>query len=84
MQELSLKWKDKKNVQKKEKPKEMDISNLSNKEFKEMVIKMLTKLESDIEKPRGRKCSKEPTRSEEYNNWNEKHIRKKTKHIRRN
>lgn len=34
---------------KKEKPKEMDISNLPNKEFKEMVIKVLTKLESDIE-----------------------------------
>lgn len=30
----------------------MDISNLPNKELKEMVIKMLTKLESDIEKLR--------------------------------
>lgn len=37
---------------KKEKPKEMDTSNLPNKEFKEMVIKVLTKLESDIEKLR--------------------------------
>lgn len=49
----------------------MEISNLPDKEFKEMVIMMFTKLESGIQELRTltkRKYNKEPSRAEEYNN----------------
>lgn len=50
-------------------PIEMEISNLPNKEFKEMVIRMLSKLESIIDElstATKRKYSKEPVRNDKY------------------
>lgn len=52
-----------------------EISNQPDKDFKEMVIKILTQLESKIEKLRenfNRKYKIEPSTLEEYNNQNKK------------
>lgn len=54
------------------KPNEMEISNVLDKEFKEMVIRILNKLKNTVEElrehfNRDRKCKKEPIRDEEYN-----------------
>lgn len=53
-----------------------EINNQPDKDFKEMVIKIITQLESEIEKLRenfNRKYKIEPSTLEEYNNQNEKH-----------
>ena len=46
-------------------PKEVKISHLSNKEFKEMVIRMLIKLERNLGRISTKKtCNKKPRRHE--------------------
>ena len=54
----------------------MEISNLANKEFKAMVIKIFTELRKTMgghSENVKRKYKKAPIRAEEYNNKNEKY-----------
>lgn len=54
----------------------MKISNLANKEFKSMVIKMFTELRRRMDghsENLKRKYKKAPIRAEKYNNKNEKY-----------
>ena len=68
-----------------ENPNEMDVSNIPDKEFKATALTMLSKLSRRMEQHSvnfnkslgGEK--KEPVRTEEYNNWNEKHTPKEPK-----
>ena len=70
-----------------ENPNEMDVSNIPDKEFKATVLTMLSKLSRRMEqhsvnfnKALGeKKKKKEPVRTEEYNNWNEKYTPKEPK-----
>ena len=45
--------------------KEMEISNLSDAEFKTLVLRMLKELSEDLES-----IKKDPVRNEGYTNWN--------------
>lgn len=51
----------------------MEISNLLEKEFQVMVLKIVIELGRRI----GRKCEEEPIRTEEYNDGSEKYTRGK-------
>ena len=57
------------------------INNLLDKEFKALIIWMLTELGKRIDEHSENfnkeleNTPKEPVRAEEYNNWNEKHTR---------
>lgn len=51
-------------------PNEVEVSNLSDKKFKVIVIKMLTRLERRMDELRGlqkKKVGKRTSRAEEYN-----------------
>lgn len=51
-------------------PNEVEVSNLSDKKFKVIVIKMLTRLERRMDELRGlqkKKAGKRTSRAEEYN-----------------
>lgn len=50
----------------------MEMNNLPEKEFKVMVIKMLTKVRKRMDK-HSENFKKEPIRVEKYNNINEKY-----------
>ena len=62
---------------------EVETGNLPEKELKVMIVKMIKELNGWIEwdirsfKQRLWKYEEQPNRDEEYNNWNEKHIRRK-------
>ena len=61
---------------------ETEINNLLDKEFKALVVRMLTELGKRIDEHSENfdeeleNTENEPVRTELYNNWNEKHTRR--------